>query len=665
MDKTGSGGDLGADPGILGDHLARKQRLLSRVAFSFAIILATYLAIVSYLLPGLTPAKVLGLITLAIVAVAGWAARYPGWFHPSAMTVVVTTIVAGFGASLSNGGLEGYVTPILITAPIISALFLGHRATMVTAVAVIFTLGLLVVFGHLDLVKPTAYPPGATTIAAFVLLAAAALLCAAGVAHFVEDSERLVSSLVGTQNDLIAMAKRLETAAYHDPLTGLANRKKLNQHLDHLLSDGTMFDERICVIHVDLDKFKEVNDELGHAVGDGVLRNTACIMREHFRSSDLIARIGGDEFVIVAALPRQDSLVVAQGLCDRLIEHLKQPISVNGVECQVGASAGYVFADKGCSSAETLIANADIALYDAKRMGRGHARHFNSRMREGLERRRTLITSIEQAISQNRVTCLLQPQICLRTGRVSKVEALGRIRTVDGTLLAPDVFLDLAEEMGVVDVFDQMVVQCALQSLSTLRTGGHDLPQISINASAKSLRMPAYLGRLTTLIHKSGLHNGDVTVEVLETVLVDDDNDRAAQTIRGLKGAGLRVVLDDFGVGYTSMDVLAKLHFDGIKIDRSLITDPHNPRSIQVLKAIRGLARELELTTVIEGIEEAGQLHLAKTLGYDHAQGYGICRPMELNGLKDWLEAYGTSPANHLRGSVEAYLDGVRTARTA
>ncbi len=638
--------------GVRGDSEARKRRLLSRVAFWFAGILSAYLSIITVLLPGLSPAKIVGMITIGVVIAAGWGARSQRLYRASAFTVVATTILAGFGASLSNGGLEGYVTPILITAPIIAALFLGARATIAAALAVILAFALLLAAEQGGLVKPTPYSPGATTVAAFTLLAMATILCAAGLAHFARDSDALVRSLMGAQGTLFAMAKRLEFAAYHDPLTGLANRKKLKGHLDALLAGEIDLEDRICVIHVDLDKFKEVNDELGHAVGDGVLRRTAAIMREHFAAGDLIARVGGDEFVIVATLHRSEPIDIAQDLCDTLIERIKQPMSVNGVECQVGASAGYVFADKGCSSAETLIANADIALYDAKRLGRGHALHFTLGMREGLEHRRDVIAGVEQAIHESRVVCLLQPQICLRTGQVLGVEALGRIRTRANDLLTPDVFLDLAEEIGVIDIFDRMVTRRALEALSDLRAAGHRLPHLSINASAKSLRRAHYLDDLLGAIAQHGFQNEDVTVEVLETVVMEDEKDRAAQTIRSMKEAGIRAVLDDFGVGYTSIGVLAKVAFAGIKIDRSLIADPQNARSIQVLKAIRGMARELGLSTVIEGIEEPRQFALAQSLAFDIAQGFDICRPLETEALKVWLAGYGRSPVNSLLDRV-------------
>jgi len=631
----------------------RKQKLLSRMALAFCVILVVFTAVIFVLLPGIRPGKI-----IAIFAVLGFAAisRFslrPNLFVPSAIAMVVLTLAASFAGSVVNGGLEGYVAPIMITSPIAAALFLGTRATIISAVSVVIAYASMLVMQPYGLIQPEPYADDITSLAALALLATATAFCAAGLAYFASDSKEKITSLAEAQSRLIDASERLRHAALHDTLTGLANRQKLQQHIDDALGFAHPDKDQICVIHIDLDHFKEVNDAHGHPVGDGVLRKAAERMQSACGPNDLVARIGGDEFVIVTSKSSNAPAQLIQDLCETIILQVKRPIFVNGIECHVGASVGYIISDRACSSTESLITNADVALYESKRSGRGIARQFTGAMREGVNSQRTLINDLKLAFEEDRITCVLQPQICLSTGALMGMEALGRVERSDGGgLMLPAEFLDTMESVGLIDDFDERVMCKALDALIDLRAQGFEIPSVSINASAKSLRSKHYAETIKRELASRELPHECLVVEVLESILIENRNDRAAQTIEQLSKAGIRTVIDDFGSGHTSMWALLELQLDGVKIDRSLIANIECRRARTVIEAILKLSHGLDLPAVVEGIETPQQYATMKALGCDAAQGYGICKPKEIEAFSDWLREFGSSHVAHLQDSI-------------
>ena len=631
----------------------QKQKLLSRLALAFSLILVVFTVLIFILLPGIRPGKI-----VAILAVFGFAAisrlcLRPEWFRPSAVAMVLLTMIGGFAGSLTNGGLEGYVAPILITSPIAASLFLGTRATIISAVSVVAAYAALLLMEPYGLIRPEPYSEHATSIAALFLLATATAFCAAGFAYFAHDSKQKINSLTDAQSQLISASEQLRHAALHDTLTGIGNRQNLQRHIEAKLREEDATHDQICVIHIDLDRFKEVNDAHGHPVGDGVLRKAAERMVKAAGKDDLVARIGGDEFVIVTTKRSQEPAAKIQSLCETIIAQISRPISVNGIECRVGASIGYIISDRACSSTESLIANADIALYESKRCGRGVAHQFTGAMREGIESQRTLVSDLKLAFEEDRITCALQPQVCFDTGKLLGLEALGRIRShSDGELMLPAAFLDIMENVGLIDAFDERVMCKALDALIDLRGRGFEITYVAVNASAKSLRSTHYVETMQRELSARGLTGESLVVEVLESILIEDRDDLAAKTIEALSQAGIKTVIDDFGSGHASMWALLELELDGIKIDRSLIANIECERSRTVVDAVLQLSRKLNLTSVVEGIETPQQYAALKAMGCEAAQGFGIGKPMELDRLSHWLEAFGQSDIAQLQDSI-------------
>ena len=617
---------------------------------AFSVMIAIFTTIIFILLPGIKPGKIIALLSVFGFALISRLSLRPGWYQRSAVAMVVLTLLAGFGGSLTNGGLEGYVAPIMITSPIAAALFLGTRATIVSAITVVISYATLLLIEPYGLVQPEPYPEDVTSIAALVLLAMATGFCAAGLGYFASNSKEKISSLVDAQQQVVEASAQLQHAALQDALTGIANRQCLQQHIDKTLTGSDHAHDQICVIHIDLDHFKEVNDTHGHPVGDGVLRIAAERMSNAIGKDDLVARIGGDEFVIVTIKSSSIPARTVQTLCEEVISQINRPMLVNGIECHVGASIGYIISDRTGSSTESLIANADIALYESKRCGRGIARQFTGAMRETIETKRSLVSDLTRAFDEDRISCVLQPQVCLQTGKLFGMEALGRIRHEDReSMMLPAEFLSVMEDVGLIDAFDKRVLRKALDALVGFRAQGFTIPSVSVNASAKSLRSEHYVTAIELELAERGLSADSLVVEVLESTLIEDRDDVAAKTIERLSATGIKTVIDDFGSGHTSVWALLELQLDGVKIDRSLITNIDCDRSRTVVEAVLKLAKGLNLAAVVEGIETPQQYTALQSMGCDAAQGYGICKPLDIEAFGEWLDAYGRSEVTRLQ----------------
>lgn len=622
---------------IVGGDLEQQQKLLTKVSFVFAQIMCAYTILIFSLMPGITPAKFVLLFACILLTGISWLSQYRRWYRASATGIVVVTLLAGLFGSITNGGIEGYVAPILITAPLAAALFLGTRATMFAAAACVCAYCLLAIFGVNGWISPTAYSAQVTSIAALILLVTATLVCAAGLAYFSSESEDRIKRLTIAKEELSTLAGELHRAAHHDALTGIANRSKLSKRLEAIISDQDGSVAKLCMIHIDLDKFKSVNDTHGHPVGDGVLQKVANIMRNSCDIDDVVARIGGDEFIILKSFGADQSTEHLQAFCNELIAHINRPMVINGVDCRIGASIGFVLSDIEAGMSETLYTNADMALYEAKRSGRGRAFKFTSAMREAVIEKRALIDDIERAFREDRISCVLQPQVSLTTGEISSIEALGRIVALDGKVLTPNIFLDVLEDINLISEFDHEVMCLAFDALLSIRAAGYHIPHVSINASASSLRSDTYVRLVKSELAKRGLSHSDVIVEVLESIFIEDSEDLAARTIAELTACGIKTVMDDFGSGHASISSLLQLKVSGIKVDRALTRNITDARAQNMMDAVLNLANGMMLPPVIEGIETPRQHKILQELGCEFGQGYGFCRPKSLGEILDWL----------------------------
>ncbi|SLN53197.1 putative bifunctional diguanylate cyclase/phosphodiesterase [Roseisalinus antarcticus] len=443
---------------------------------------------------------------------------------------------------------------------------------------------------------------------------------------------------------LVQLSERLEHSALHDQLTGLANRKKLYRNLEQRLEDRRSAGDCQCVMHLDLDRFKEINDTLGHAVGDIVLKRVAAAMRSLVRAEDLVARIGGDEFVIVAGFTGANPSEQADRIATSVIRCIRAPMVIEGHNCIVGASVGYTFSMSDQDTPERLIANADIALYEAKRAGKGIAVKFDPSMRQGIERRHELMQDLERAIGQDEFVPYFQPAICLKSGSVVGFEALTRWEHPERGTLHPSEFVHLAEEAGLLRQIETRTMILSLDALTALRCEGWHIPSLALNTSTDSLTSPDYTAELEEALAERGLAHVDITIEVVERTLINARDSPALKTLRTLSERGCAVELDDFGTGYASLSMLATLDLSGLKIDRSLIADLRSTRTCQIVEAVTGLGKSMGLRIVAEGVEHPYQFATLRKLGCDVVQGFGIAKPLSLSEARVWLHDYGSHP---------------------
>ena len=447
------------------------------------------------------------------------------------------------------------------------------------------------------------------------------------------------------QSDQIAeYAEQLSESAFLDPLTGLINRRRLGEALKELLDRGDLDVRRVCVMHLDLDRFKEVNDTLGHAVGDAVLMHVAKTMVAKIRPGDLAARIGGDEFVIVMEFRPPDAEERAQRFCENLIKVLSTPTRFDGVETQVGASIGYTFATPADRDPDILIGNADIALYESKRGGKGMAQPFTATMRAGADLRFALIQDLERAIDQGEFVPYFQPQVSVATGKLAGFEMYARWNHPERGQLGPEDFLETANEVGLTDAIDSRMVIDGLDLLSGLRRQGWATQWLAINSAPRSPRISDYAERLEEAVRARGLAPEDIVVELLETTLISQSDVLVADSVESLSSAGFSVFVDNFGTGYASLANLATLNVSGLKIDRSLVAGIDSERTGKVVGAMVGLGRAMDLYVVAEGVENPAQFAALRALEVDAVQGYSIASPMDRDELRTWLARYGQGP---------------------
>lgn len=437
--------------------------------------------------------------------------------------------------------------------------------------------------------------------------------------------------------DLLAARNNLAHAANHDALTGLLNRRALHDCLSGI-GDGSGGEVDVSVLKVDLDRFKAINDSLGHEAGDAVLKEVARLMLAETRSDDLVARIGGDEFVIVVKGPK--SVAALETLGDRIVQAIGQPMDIQGTRCQIGASVGFTIATSEDATPDQLLIEADLALYQAKRNGRGQVFAFSERLRAEFENRRVLFAQIDTALSQDQFEPHLQPQICCETGDVYGCEVLARWRHPERGIVPPATFIAAAEEAGLIRHIDLIMVEKGLDALEDLRARGYAIPCISVNAAPATLRDPTLPDRLLQEVLARGLSPRDLTVEILENTLVRAHDDTVIRTVEQLTDIGFSVVLDDFGTGYASMSNLSHLRIDGIKLDQSLVHPIPDARAEAIVKALVKLSRSLNMRVVAEGVETPTHFSRMTDLGCDVLQGFIIGHPMDVDAFAAWYEDY-------------------------
>ena len=412
----------------------------------------------------------------------------------------------------------------------------------------------------------------------------------------------------------------------HDPLTGLPNRILFMDRLEHALARSARSGRSLAVLFCDLDHFKVVNDSLGHSAGDALLREVAARFTGAVRSGDTVARFGGDEFVVLAEdlACEADAVVVAE----QLTAALTDPCPVQDQELVVNASVGIAVGAAGDATPEALLRDADVALYEAKGQGRGRAEVFDANLRRQAMARLDTESALRRAVREHEFVVHFQPEVDLETERVVGMEALVRWQLPDGALVAPDEFLPVAEETGLIVPIGEAVLEVACREAARWHADSPGrAPRLWVNVSARQLAAPNLVATLAAAIERWLPHPSCLGIEITESDLVPDDA-RVRAAIRALDELGVCIAIDDFGTGYASLAYLWRFPADVVKIDRSFVQRLGEEREATVIIAsIVQLSRSLGRTTVAEGVETPEQLARVKRLGCDQAQGYLLGRP--------------------------------------
>ena len=429
---------------------------------------------------------------------------------------------------------------------------------------------------------------------------------------------------------------QVQQLATYDSLTGLRNRASLVSRLDDLVEAETPF----ALLSIDLDRFKAVNDQYGHLIGDDVLVAVARRLAEQASSGDLLARIGGDEFVMV--LVEGDVIGRARTLGPAIVAALELPISTDRVRAQIGASVGTALYPENGRSAEDLRQAADLALYRAKQQGRGSACFYSMDMDEAAHDRRLLEAALRQAIEHDAIGLAFQPVICLATDQVTSFEALARWTHPERGPIPPCDFIGLAEECGLIETLGAKLLRKACAEAVTWP----DQIRVAVNLSALQFRSGRLCDIVGEVLVQTGLVPYRLQLEVTETVLIDDAEGTFAQLQR-LRQLGIEVLMDDFGAGYSSLSYFERFLFDKVKIDRSFIAKaPTSPTSQAIIKAVVQLGAALELDIVAEGVETDQQRRMLSAYGCTHAQGYLLGRPISAEIVKEYLATSSTVTAH-------------------
>ena len=429
--------------------------------------------------------------------------------------------------------------------------------------------------------------------------------------------------------------------ALHDILTGLPNRTLLYDRLDQAIHEGRRRTETLALLLIDLDEFKAVNDSFGHHVGDGLLTQVGPRFQASLRKVDTVARLGGDEFAIV--LPGADASSAGR-IAASLLKSLERPFTVQAETMVVGGSIGIAIYPHHGDTAQILLQHADIAMYAAKAdLGNGYSVYAPEQERRGADRLGQ-VAELRRAIEEDELMLEYQPLISLRTGRVTSVEALVRWNHPTRGLVAPNAFIPLAEQTGLIKPLTERVIELALRDVSLWRARGHDCP-VAVNLSTRNLLDPLLPDLVRDLLLAHEVPPSSLRFEITESVLLAEP-ERAMETLNQLRAIGVRFALDDFGSGYSSLSYLHRLPLEEVKIDQSFIRElsSADASGSTIVGATVELGHRLGFAVVAEGVESQEEWDRLILLGCDIVQGFHIARPMPIGDVLRWLDLLRATP---------------------
>ncbi|MGD8619870.1 MAG: EAL domain-containing protein [Gammaproteobacteria bacterium] len=457
----------------------------------------------------------------------------------------------------------------------------------------------------------------------------------ARVAQRTRELERANVELAASKEQAESVAKRMQFHAHHDSLTGLPNRVLLNDRIKTELAHARREQSMLALLFLDLDRFKIINDSLGHATGDQLLRITSQRIKGCLREGDTVARLGGDEFMVL--LPRITSASDAGRIGSKVIESLTEPATCNGHELHITTSIGISIYPFDGTDAETLVKNADISMYRAKELGRNKAVYYTTELNAGSRKQLALETSLRKALERNELKLFYQPKIDITRNVIVGMEALLRWHRTGTGYISPADFIPIAEESGMIMPIGEWVLHTAFRQLREWHAAGFTDLTMAVNLSSVQLSRSGFEQVLESALREAGIKPSFVELEVTENVAMKS-METATATLEKLKEMGVSIAMDDFGTGYSSLGYLRRLPIDTVKIDQSFVREiPDNMEDVLIAQAIIAMAESLNMSLVVEGIETVRQLHFFKQQGCRIVQGYLFSKPVEPGKVLEML----------------------------
>ncbi|MBP6817122.1 MAG: EAL domain-containing protein, partial [Burkholderiaceae bacterium] len=457
----------------------------------------------------------------------------------------------------------------------------------------------------------------------------------AGLSHYILTSIDI--------SDRKKSEERIRFLADHDVLTDLPNRALYTERLRQAVQQAVLSGERLAVLFIDLDRFKDINDSLGHHIGDGLLRSVSRRLLEAVRPGDTVSRLGGDEFVVLINAVA-DASEVAQLVQRRLIPLIRQPHHVDGADLHVSCSVGIAMYPDDGQDIDALMRHADTAMYQAKALGRDGAQFFTAEMTERAQARLHLAASLRQALERREFVLHWQPRVAACGGVLAGVEGLLRWNHPERGVVAPGEFIAAAEESGLIVPIGAWVIEEACRQIGSWRAQG--LPEfgVSINLSAVQLKESGLVEQVAACLRRHQVRQGTLVLELTESMVMEDAEDNLRQ-MHALRALGVKLAIDDFGTGYSSLAYLNRFPIDQLKIDRSFVHDMlGDPTDRAITMAIIGLGHTLGLTVVAEGVEREAEAVLLREAGCDELQGFLFARPMPAQALPGWIASRAEVP---------------------
>lgn len=459
-------------------------------------------------------------------------------------------------------------------------------------------------------------------------------------ARIVKDENEQFLYYEGTVEDIterVTHEKILEFQATHDAVTGLPNRNLLQDRLQHGINLAERTAQKLAVIFIDLDKFKDVNDSLGHQAGDQLLITMSERFMHCVRDSDTVARIGGDEFVVLLTNPHDENAV--HHTLSRILQVISQPCSLGNWDFTVTCSIGISMYPEHGTSSETLMKNADAAMYKAKHAGKNNYQFFNHSLNANIVERLEMERGIGLALANDEFTLHYQPKVSLKTGKITGMEALIRWQSAKGGAVPPAKFIPIAEGTHLIEEIGTWVLKHASNHIFELnRTLKTNLP-VAINVAARQFQQIGFVDSIENLLITTGIPPHLLQIEITESSLMKDTA-ALIKLLEELKQLGIKIAIDDFGTGYSSMAYLKNFPIDYLKIDRAFITHLEDGSKEQaILRAIISLGHNLGLKVIAEGVETQAQFDFLNAINCDEIQGYYFSKPLPLNELRDFIQS--------------------------